>query len=169
LDAKDADQGESVRPEIAGDAVTFRYYGATGDGYLLSGPSVARYRIIANRAVLEAPVALTRAGFIHEWLKMSETDAARWSEPEAFAARSAASADLAHGFEWERIARCDDSPSVWEIAVRPNESKVLQVFRIAGSRATQLRMLAVTHDVISSCLPDDLSKGLAGVAAELPW
>jgi hypothetical protein len=130
---------------------------------------VARYRVVGDAAVLELPVALTRAGFIHEWLGMSDADARRWSDPQAASARSGASTALSHGFEWKRVSRCGGSPPVWEVAVRPHDSKTMQVFRIAGSRATDLRMSAVSNTVTESCVADDLSKGLEGVAAELPW
>ncbi len=169
LAAKDSDEGENVSAQFDRDIVTFRYNGATGDGDLLSGPAVARYRIVGDRAVLVAPVALTRAGFIHEWLGMSDAEAARWSEPNALASRRSASSILAHGFQWERIGTCGGSPSVWEVAVQPNDSRVLQVFRIAGSKATELRMLSVSDTVTQSCISKDVSKGLTDVAAELPW
>lgn len=137
---------------------------------LLSGPAVARYQIIRSHAVLASPVALTRAGFIHEWLRMADADAARWSEPEAVAMRKSLVASIVeHGFEWERIANCGGSPPVWKIAVRPDDSKTVEVFRISGSRATELRMLAVADTVTQSCVPEDRSKSLSGVGAELPW
>lgn len=172
LDAQDRaeGEGESVAPRVARGVVTFRYQGGIGDAVLLSGASVARYQIIKGRAVLESPLALTRAGFIHEWLELAEADAARWGEPEAVAMRaSAVSSIVGHGFEWERIARCGGSPPVWEIAIRPYDSKTVEVFRIGGTRATELRMLAVTDRVTRSCVPEDISKGLTGAAAELPW
>jgi len=167
LDAKDREEGEAVSADVEGNVATFRYDGATGDGELLVGPSIARYQVVGGRAVLESPVALTRAGFIHEWLGMSLGDATRWSEPQAVAARSVVVSALSHGFQWQRIARCGGVPSVWEIAVRPNGSTTLQVFRIAGASASELRMLAVVNTVTESCVPDDLS-GLAEVAPELP-
>lgn len=170
LNAQDSDEGESVAARVERDFVTFRYKGAVGDGDLLSGPAVARYRIVGSQAVLASPVALTRAGFIHEWLLMPEAEAAKWSEPEAVAMRSSVAAPIeAHGFEWARIGRCGGSPPVWEIGLRPQESKVLHVFRISGSRATELRMLAVSDTATLSCVAEDISKGLMSVAAELPW
>jgi hypothetical protein len=170
LDAKDRDEGDNVAAQVERDVVTFWYQGGIDDGDLLSGPAIARYQIISDRAVLTSPVALTRAGFIHEWLRMAGTDAARWGEPEANAMRkSAASSIVTHGFQWARIVQCNGSPPVWEIAVRPNESEKLEVFRISGSRATELRMLAVSDKVTQSCAPKDASPDLSGVAAELPW
>ena len=163
------DNGDGVSSRVDGDVATFLYHGATGDTDLISGPSVARYRVSGDAAILESPVALTRAGFIHEWLGMSEADAKRWSDPKAASAKSGAAATLSHGFEWETVARCSGSPPVWEVALRPADAKTLQVFRIAGARATEFRMLAATNTVTDSCVADDLSTGLASIAAELPW
>jgi hypothetical protein len=101
---------------------------------------------------------------------MADADAARWGEPDAVAMRkSEVPSTVAHGFEWERIARCDGSPPVWEIAIRPYDSKTLEVLRISGSRATELRMLGVAKTVTQSCAPEDISHDLSGVGAELPW
>jgi hypothetical protein len=170
LDAQDRDQGENVAARVERDVVTFWYQGAIDDDAMLSGPAVASYKIVSGHAVLASPVALTRAGFIHEWLLMADADAARWGEPEAMAMHpSAVSSIVKHGFEWERIAQCGGSPPVWEIAVRPHDSKTVEVFRIGGVRAAGLRMLAVADTVTLSCDPEDISKSLRGVSAELPW
>jgi hypothetical protein len=169
LAAKDSDEGESISAQVERDVVTFRYNGAIGDGDLLSGPAVARYRIVGDRAVPALPVALTRAGFLHEWMEMSDSEAAGLSEPEALAVRRSVASILRNGFQWQRIGACGGSPPVWEIAFRPHDSQILQVLRIAGSRASELRMLAVSNTVTQSCLARDLSQGLTDVAAELPW
>jgi hypothetical protein len=169
LEAKDSDEGESVRADITRDIVTFRYNGAIGDPDLLSGPAVARYRVERDRAVRIAPLALTRAGFLYEWLRISDAEVSRWSEPESLALRKPVSSALAHGYQWERVGACGGSPPVWEIAVRTHDSPELQVFRIAGSRATELRMLAITRAVTPSCTAKDIAEGLADVAAELPY
>ena len=76
LAAKDSAEGESISAPVERDVVTFRYSGAIGDVDLLSGPAIARYRIVGDRAVPTLPVALTRAGFIHEWMAMSDGEAA---------------------------------------------------------------------------------------------
>jgi len=101
---------------------------------------------------------------------MSDADARRWSEPSAEAARRTVISALGgHGFEWERVARCGEHQKIWEIAIRLDNSDAPIVFRISGSRATELRMLAVGTTVSPSCGPEDLSRGLAGVGDELPW
>jgi hypothetical protein len=168
--AQDRDKGENVAAWIRGNVATFWYNGGVGDGDLLSRPAVARYRVAENRAVRDNPVALTRAGFISEWLHMSDFEAARWSEPAAARARSAVAQDLEHHtFEWARMGRCAGSPQIWEAGVRIDGSKKLYVFRVSGSRATELRMLAVTDKWTESCAPLVVQDGLSTVGAELPW
>ena len=117
----------------------------------------------------ETPVALTRAGFLYEWLHLPDSDAARWAEPKAVSARSRAYAVREKPFDWVRLARCGASPEVWEIAVRPHEAKTLVVFRVSGSRATELRMLSISDRVTPSCVPEDPGVALTSVGAELPW
>jgi hypothetical protein len=165
LNAQDRFEGEAVGVSMPGNIVTFLYRGPTGDGDLISGPSIARYRVAQDRAVREAPIALTRAGFLQEWLNMDEAEALRWGTAQAAAARASISKD---GFEWARIAQCAGSPAVWEVGIRPTETQRLHIFRIQGSRARELRMLGVTDHATESCVEEDLTKGLRGVAAELP-
>jgi hypothetical protein len=169
LNARDQ-EGEHVAARVEGRIVTFRYRGATGDDDLLGVPTIARYQVLGDHVVLASPLALTRAGFIYEWLRISEGDALRWSEPGAAAARASVASSLArHGFKWERIAQCGGSPAIWEIAIRLDEANSIVVFRISGSRATELRMLSLGVATAPPCRPEAISKGLAGVAAELPW
>ena len=101
---------------------------------------------------------------------MSETDAARWGEPEAVQRRRALASSIEkHVFKYQNIVRCGGSPPVWEVAARFEEQNEPIVFRIGGSRATELRMLAISHSLTPSCQPEDVEMGMAGVAAELPW
>jgi hypothetical protein len=169
LDARSQYPGEDVAARIEGDTVTFLYEGATGDGDLLSGPAIARYQIVAGRVVHVSPVALTRAGFIYEWLRMTDAEAVRWSEPAATGARNSVAAVLAKdAFDWQRIAQCGGSSPIWEIAIRPDKVKTLIVFRMSGERASELRMLAIGDTTSPSCKPEDISKSLSRIAAKLP-
>jgi len=169
LEARDRYGEETVAPRVQEDVVTFLYDGGTGDLALTSTPAIVRYRVVRDQVIRQAPVALTRAGFIHEWLGMAGSDARRWSAPEAFARHEAlASAMEGHVFEWEHIARCGGDPPVWEVAVRLDDRK-LYVFRMSGSRATDLRMLAVVDNWTQSCPAEDIRSSLASVGSELPW
>jgi hypothetical protein len=170
LSARDREAIENVAPWVRGDVVTFWYEGGLPDAEMMSTPAIARYRVAENRAVREPPMALTRAGFIEEWLAMEDSEAARWSEPEALRVHQAVAAAFHHDvFKWEHIGRCAGSPPVWEIGVRLDKSKKLYVFRIHASRATDLRMLAVTDHWTSSCADFPLASILQTLGTELPW
>jgi hypothetical protein len=150
--------------------VTFWYEGGIRNTDLLSAPAILRYRVTAHLAVREGPVALTRAGFLQEWLNMDDAEAARWSESDADGKHAALAAAFAHDtFSWERIARCDGSPQVWEVGVRLAEGKTRYVFLMTGSRAGELRMRAIGEVPRESCAPLDVRKNLSGLGAELPW
>jgi hypothetical protein len=164
------DEGENVGATIDGDSVNFRYRGATGDSELLSGPAVARFLVTSDRATRTAPVALTRAGILYEWLRLNDSEVAWWSTPEAMAMRKfSASLIVNKGFQWERIAKCGGSPATWELAVRPNESEQILVFRIGGSKAIELRMLSVSRTTSRACVPVDMDSGMRAVGGELEW
>ena len=168
--AQDREGSDNVAAWTRGDLVTFWYQGATGDVDLASGPAIARYRVVGDRAVRERPVALTRAGFIHEWLEMDDAEAAQWSEPAAMQVHQAVVRAFEHRvFEWAHVGTCAGSPPVWEVAVQMDQLKKVHVFRISGSRATELRMLSVTDQWTRSCAVVDIRKDLQSVGAELAW
>jgi hypothetical protein len=170
LFAQDRDEAENVAAWVQGDVVTFWYRGGLGDSQLLAGPSVARYRILGGHAVRESPIALTRAGFIHEWLTMTDADAVRWAESNAVEKRGTISAEInKYGFEWTHIAQCGGSPPLWEVGVSVYDLKTPYVFQILGSRATALRMIGVANTVTQSCTTEDIGRGLESVMLELPW
>jgi hypothetical protein len=170
LAAQDREPAEAVSAWVQRDVVTFWYQGGLFDPGLISTPAIARYRIVGGRAVRETPIALTRAGFIHEWLSLPDAGAVRWGEPEAAALRKAVAAALEnHVFRFAQIGRCGGTPPVWEVAVRSGESPKLYVFRIGGSRAAGLRMLAITGNLTRSCIPENTASSLESVGTELPW
>jgi hypothetical protein len=152
------------------DLVTFWYEGGIQDTDLLSGPAILRYRVSGDIAAREGPAALTRAGFLQEWLNMGDAEAVRWSDPDAAAKHATASAAFAHDtFSWDRIARCDSSQQVWEIGVWLNESKARYIFRLTGSHAAKLRMISIVESPDETCAPLDWRKNLGAIGAELPW
>jgi hypothetical protein len=170
LYARDRDRVEDVAVWVRRNLVTFWYEGGLRNTDLLSVPGVLRYQVTDDVAKREGPVALTRAGFLQEWLNMDDAEAAGWSGPDAAGKHATISTAFAHGaFSWDRIARCDGSPQVWEIGVRLAEAKTRYTFLISGSRATELRMRSIGDDPSESCTPLDVRKNLSGLSAELPW
>jgi len=168
VSAQDREPAENVSASVRLNVVTFFYQGALGDMEMLSGDSIARYRVDGDHASREAPIALSRAGFLHEWLEMDEAEAARWSTPEALRDHARIAKVFREGFDWERIAVCAGSPRVWEIAVRTGQHRSYG-FRMTGERATELRMVAVDDRQSTGCRVFDIKKSLASVGLELPW
>jgi hypothetical protein len=168
--ARDRDRVEDVAVWVQRDLVTFWYEGGIQNSDLVSVPAILRYRVTGDLAVREGPIALTRAGFLQEWLNMDDAEAARWSEPDAAGKHAPASVAFAHDtFLWDRIARCDSSPQVWELGVRLVEAKARYIFLMIGSRAGELRMRSIGDNPNESCAPMDVRKKLGGLGAELPW
>ena len=170
LAAKSRYLEDDISVRAQSDGVTFWYEGGLGDLTLLSGPAVARYRLAGDHLVRDLPVALTRAGFMHEWLEMDDAEVVRWSDAQAVKVHAeVASAFQNQVFGWARVAQCGGSPPVWEVGVRIDELKRQYVFQIRGSRATELRMSAISDRWTPSCTPIDIENSLASVASELPW
>ena len=131
---------------------------------------IARFRVDGDEVVRQSPPALTRAGFLYEWLHMNEGEAALWGEPAAREVRNNVVSVLkGHGFEWKRVARCEGSTPVWEVTIQVDESKRVFAFRIGGEHATDLRMLEILDRHTESCVAVDITKSLTSIAAELPW
>lgn len=160
--------GDTVAAQIQGDRVTFEYDAGVQDLNILLTPAVATFRIAGHVAVRQSPIALTRAGFIEEWLSMAD-DPARWGETQALRLRpTVAAAVQQHGFEWAKMFRCGGSPASWEVGVRIRDLEKTYFFRIAGTRARELRMDDIRDDATQSCIEENTSKDLSVVAAELP-
>ncbi len=137
---------------VNSNTVTFDYTTAIRDPNVLTREGLARYSIQAGRAIRQPPIALSYGGFIDEWLNMDDTEAARWSTPEAGMRHR----DLAARFQkefltWSHVADCPGTPSAREIAVQSDESKQTTVFLIAGSNALEMRLLSVSDTLSPSC------------------
>jgi hypothetical protein len=73
--------GEVVAPWVQLDEVSFLYDRGSIFTEVFIMPAIRKYRIEGDRAVREAPIAINVAGFIEEWLELSDRDAANWSSP----------------------------------------------------------------------------------------
>jgi len=169
ISAHDRD-GTSVATWVRGDTVTFFYSGGLQDLDLLETPSIARYRIAGGRAIHESPIALTRAGFINEWLTLKDVNPSDYATAEAVAVRAKTDLALRKGIsQWQSVARCPGAPPVLEIAIRVDKPPQNIVFRISGERASQLRMVGIAAKLTPGCNPIGVSNGLETISAELPW
>jgi hypothetical protein len=161
--------GEDMTIYVANNIVAFHYAGETGDGTLLIRPAVNRYRIRNGRAQRLAPIAVSYAGFIHEWLHLNDAEASLWATPTAAARHRELAAQFEKdAFDWRSAGDCPGSPPAREIGIEFYDSKQNIVFRIGGSTATELRMLSVSGGRSQGCREIDITGDLSGVSAELP-
>jgi hypothetical protein len=143
---------DAERVDVLPNLVRFHYNGAVGDGEIISTPVIAAYRLTPAGIKRVAPLARTRAGFLVEWQGLNP---------------NAAPSLGPHSLEWGTIARCPGSPETWEVEVRDRPSQATFVFRIQGSRVSQLRMAAVKKTLDRACKPDTTGD-LVSIERELP-
>ncbi|WP_321477716.1 hypothetical protein [uncultured Paludibaculum sp.] len=160
--------GEDLRIRTDGDDVTFTYSSSiTDDGPPTPRPAIRRYRVQGGRALREAPLALSFGGFIDEWLRADDAEAARWSSREAALQHRDLAARYRKGtIGWERVAACPGSPSSREIAVRWSESQKRTVFRIGGASAAEMRMLSISDKPFPSCHEITIGNDRRSILAE---
>lgn len=156
-----------VKFQIGIDVATFRYAANMSDAQIMIRPGIEIYRVKNGHARRVAPIALTRGGFIDEWLNLDPADVPRWSSPEAAAAhQQAAVLFLGRAFEWDHVAKC--SGSKWEIGIRTLTSKETRIFLMDAPNAAAMRMLKVSEERSPSCVPVDITGDLTSIAGELP-
>ncbi len=159
--------GDPVTIGIENDTVTFRYGTSAGDLAVLAREAIARFRVQGGRAIREAPIAPSFGGFVHEWLNLTDADAARWSTSEAAHSHHDLAARLNHELlEWKGVASCPGSPPAREIVVEWSESKQTTVFRISETNAAELRMLSVSGEHSPGCREIDITGDLTSIFGE---
>ena len=157
---------EEMKLGIQNDTVTFDY-ATMGDTSVLIREGIARYQITDGRAIRRAPIAASFGGFIDEWLTMNDSEAARWATQEASAHhREIAARFHSDIFEWQSAAACPGTPPTREVAIRAEKSKRVTVFRIAGSSASELRMVSVRDALSPECREIDIHDNLSSIVNE---
>jgi hypothetical protein len=165
-DLNTADGGaDHPAAEVNSNVVTFRFNSPLPDSEQTVVSVIARYQIAENHATRLSPIAFSRAGFIQEWLAMTDANPADWATPEAVQQRTAGAAELkGRTFEWGRIANCGNG--VWDIAVMMSRGETQRVFKISGNRASDLKILSISEAPDQTCrIVDDI----APVSEPLLW
>lgn len=158
--------GFDTQVRVAGNIATFEYRGSLADPKILVRDGIMRFRVGGNEVIRQPPIARSYASFIGEWLAMDDTESSRWSSLQAQAYHK----DLAsrkESFEFDYVADCADSPAGREIGVRW-ESGSSTIFRIAGTRAPDMRMVSVSSQRSSMCHQSDVMTILESALKELP-
>ena len=147
--------------------VYFWYEGGIPFPEILATSSLAKYRVEGGRAIRVAPLALTIAGFIDEWLNVPTPEIAEWSLPAAATAHAAMAARLKKdGFDLDSLAACPDQ--TLEVVVTAHEKKEHLVFKIVGTRAKDLRMASISRAPNPACKAIPEPQAHQWVFAELP-
>ncbi|MBI4889450.1 MAG: hypothetical protein HY821_02420 [Acidobacteria bacterium] len=138
-------QPVSVAAGVRGSQATFAYRGGIRNGAVLSLDAATRYRVKGDTVLRESPLALSRVGFIQEWLELPEVEAQRWSDAQPLLMRPQVAAALKDQyFEFGRVERQPGPAEVWDVTLIQSESRIRYQFRMGGSRASRLRLLALT-------------------------
>lgn len=145
------DDSDNVTATVVGSTVEFRYHTSIFDGDITPRPAIARFSRSGSGLQRDAPLALSRAGYIDEWLKMDDAEAARWSTINAAQQHATLAAWGAKGFRFEQIARCPGSPPVWQVVLRFDEPQERRAFILTGSSPNEMRILGVSREPRADC------------------
>jgi len=140
--------------------VALSYASGFNDPGVLVREGIARYQVQSGHSMRLAPVAKSYGGFIDEWLKMDDAEAARWASPEASMRHHGLAAGK--GFlDWARVADCPGPQPARAIALEQGT-----VFLIRSGAAAGMRMMSVLDKIPNSCHEISLRDGFASILAE---
>ena len=160
-DGKDSLEDLFASSSVEGNIAAFRYWFRMRNGDY--APAVRRYRISAGGTTRIAPIAITRAGFIDQWISMTADEAAPWSTAEALQGHRAVKDFLRiHNnddyISFDKISLCKDAPTTWQIEASSGFNAPTEhwVFMLSESDAEQLRMFSVEKEPRSGCVEYEL-------------
>lgn len=155
--------------DVNGSMIRFLFEPAIKNTDLMSTQGIAKYELVGTRLTRISPLALTRAGFIQEWLGLSTSEAARWSSPAAIQKHAQLSTRYRDKYyTWKSASQCPDDTGVWEIAIQLDHSKTEDVFRMRADHAQDLRMISVSSTRSPSCQPNRIDQDLTSVDSPIP-
>jgi hypothetical protein len=150
---------EGVILQVESDVVALNYKSGFNTEPLIR-EGVARYRVQAGRVIRLSPIAKSFGGFIDEWLKMDDTEAARWASPQASMLHHALAARK--GFlEWDRVADCTEPQPARAIALKQGP-----VFLIESGDAADMLMMSILDTIPAACHEISLRDGFTSILAE---
>jgi hypothetical protein len=147
-----------AKASIAGNVATFRYSRRMRNEEY--EPAILRYQVSSNSVTRIPPLAVTRSGFIDQWIKLSATEAAQWSAPAALEGHRQVNEFLKlHANDdhvyFNKISRCE---STWQIEAASafNAPTENWVFLLSESGAANMRMLSVEKEPRPNCVEYEL-------------
>ena len=146
-----------VASTVEGNVATFLFWRPMRTVDLSRG--MFRYSVSGSTLTRIPPLAITKGGFIDEWLRLEPDEAARMSAPEAAEGHRAMNDFLRlhkddDHFYFDKISMCGDN---WEVIASTffNAPTSKWVFLFSGSNATDLRMLSVGSEPHEGCVKKD--------------
>ena len=118
---------------------------------LMARQAIARFSRAGSGLQREAPIALSLAGFIDEWLKMDDSEGARWSTSRAAQHHPQLARWVAQGFTFKRIARCAGNPESWQVQVQFVKPVQERIITLTGASAAAMRIADVSMTPRAVC------------------
>lgn len=149
-----------VTTHVEKNIVTFRYTGDLPEISILVHAAIERYRVDGDKVTRIAPLALDLVGFIDEWMRMDDVQAAQWSEAAAARLHHELAAWYGKGVDLPfarsavgqtAVRRCEGSPRIWEVALQGMDRSDQRHFQISEMGAENLRILQVSRTLSSRC------------------
>jgi hypothetical protein len=145
-----------VRISIENSIVTFKYTASMGDDAFMARSAIARYLVANGTANHLAPIAVSRIGFIDEWLKLKDDEVAKWSTPAAAGLHSLANESFkGTAMHIGSVAKCPGPLRTWQVEISPWSDKAGTTkkwfFLMSEAGASRMRMLKILGEAQPGC------------------
>jgi hypothetical protein len=150
-----------AKASVEGNVATFRYsHRMHNEEY---EPAILRYSVSGTAVTRIAPLAITRSGFLDEWISLDPRDVAQWSAPESLKGHHPIKEFLKQHenddhIYFNKISLCSNSPRTWQISASSgfNAPTATWYFLLTESGAANMRMLGVKDNPNPECVEHDL-------------
>jgi len=142
-----------ITASVQGSTAEFRYETLVPGPEVMVRKAIARFSRAGGGLERNAPIALSRAGFVDEWLGMDDREAARWSTLKAAQHHSQLSGWAAHGFALEQIALCPGKPQTWQIPIHFDKPGEQRTITLNDANPYGMRVLNVSSEPGANCRP----------------
>jgi hypothetical protein len=130
---------------------TFRYEATSGEAYFFQRKALARYEVLsADRVRRIPPLAPNMMGFLREWLDLEDSEAIRWSSPQAAREHRSVVAWTKDDYLQLQARICPGTPRVWHIEATRDDAEMI-VFVVRENGARDVRMLSIERQSPRAC------------------
>jgi hypothetical protein len=140
-----------ITASVHGNTAEFLYEALILGPDVMGRKAIARFSRTGSGLERDAPIALSRTGFIDEWLMMDDAEAAHWSTPEATQHHPQLSGWAANGFSFEQIALCPGKPQTWQIQIHFDKPVEQRTITLNEAGPYGMRVLNVSREPRANC------------------